>query len=60
MQNRKAEQWKSLWVSSPQWNGYYEGGLAEGNYLFTGVVSITLSFHPQERNVNDVTNEGKN
>ena len=24
--------------------------------IFTGVVSITLSFHPQGRNVNDVTN----
>ena len=30
----------------------------EGNYLFTGVVSVTLNFHPQGRNVNDVTNEG--
>ena len=30
-----------------------------GNYLFTGVVSITLNFHLQGRNVNDVTNEGK-
>ena len=33
--------------------------LLEGNYLFTGVVSVTLNFHPQGRNVNDVTNEGK-
>ena len=32
---------------------------SEGNYLFTGVVSVTLNFHPQGRNVNDVTNEGK-
>ena len=31
----------------------------EGNYLFTGVVSVTLNFHPQGRNVNDVTNEGE-
>ena len=31
----------------------------EGDYLFTGVVSVTLNFHPQGRNVNDVTNEGK-
>ena len=31
----------------------------EGNYLFTGVVSVTLNFHPQGRNVNVVTNEGK-
>ena len=31
----------------------------EGNYLFSGVVSVTLNFHPQGRNVNDVTNEGK-
>ena len=31
----------------------------EGNYLFTGVVSVTLNFHPQGGNVNDVTNEGK-
>ena len=31
----------------------------EGNYLFTGVVSVTMNFHPQGRNVNDVTNEGK-
>ena len=27
--------------------------------FFTGIVSITLNFHPQGRNVNDVTNEGK-
>ena len=27
--------------------------------LFTGVVSVTLNFHPQGRNVNNVTNEGK-
>ena len=33
--------------------------ILEGNYLFTGVVSVTLNFHPQGRNVNDVTNEGK-
>ena len=33
--------------------------LLEGNYLCTGVVSVTLNFHPQGRNVNDVTNEGK-
>ena len=26
---------------------------------FTGVVSATLNFHPQGRNVNDVTNVGK-
>ena len=32
---------------------------SEGNYLFTGVVSVTLNFHPQGRNVNDGTNEGK-
>ena len=31
----------------------------EGNFLFTGAVSITLSFHPQGENVNDVTSEGK-
>ena len=31
----------------------------EGNYLFTGVVSVTLNFHPQGRNVNVVTNEGE-
>ena len=34
-------------------------GQSLGNYLFTGVVSVTLNFHPQGRNVNDVTNEGK-
>ena len=28
-------------------------------FLYTKVVSVTLSFHPQGRNVNDVTNEGK-
>ena len=28
--------------------------MLEGNYLFTGVVSVTLNFYPQGRNVNDV------
>ena len=28
-----------------------------GKLSFSGVVSVTLSFHPQGRNVNDVTNE---
>ena len=31
----------------------------EGNYLFTGVVGVTRNFHPQGRNVNDVTNDKK-
>ena len=30
-----------------------------GKLSFTGVVSVTLNFHPQGRNVNDVTNEEK-
>ena len=37
----------------------YKKVYLEGNYLFSGVVSVTLNFHPQGRNVNDVTNEGK-
>ena len=37
----------------------YELLCLEGNYIFTGVVNVTLNFHPQGRNVNDVTNEGK-
>ena len=39
--------------------GYVTLMKLEGNYLFSGVVSVTLNFHPQGRNVNDVTNEGK-
>ena len=30
-----------------------------GKLSFTGVVSVTLNFHTQGRNVNDVTNEGE-
>ena len=33
---------------------YPPANLIEGNYLCTGVVSVTLNFHPQGRNVNDV------
>ena len=38
---------------------YPPGNLIRGKLSFTGVVSVTLNFHPQGRNVNDVTNEGK-
>ena len=41
--------------------GVDPGEVTQGQPLlsFTGVVSVTLNFHPQGRNVNDVTNEGK-
>ena len=38
---------------------YPPANLIRGKLSFTGVVSVTLNFHPQGRNVNDVTNEGK-
>ena len=38
---------------------YPPAKLIGGKLSFTGVVSVTLNFHPQGRNVNDVTNEGK-
>ena len=38
---------------------YSPANLIRGKLSFTGVVSVTLNFHPQGRNVNDVTNEGK-
>ena len=33
--------------------------MCRGKLSFTGVVSVTLNFHPQGRNVNGVTNEEK-
>ena len=34
-------------------------GVLMGESSFTGVVSVTLNFQPQGRNVNDVPNEEK-